>query len=62
MLLGAILLIVHIARAQERFTISGTITAQKTGETIIGATIKAGNTGTTSNEYGFLTHASQRHL
>ena len=53
MLLGAILLMVHIARAQERFTISGTITAQKTGETIIGATIKAGNTGTTSNEYGF---------
>lgn len=43
----------------EKFTISGTIRAQKTGETIIGATIRAGSTvssfftATVSNEYGF---------
>jgi len=42
-------------KAQEKFTISGTVTAQKTGETLIGASIKILNTnfGTTSNEYGF---------
>jgi hypothetical protein len=43
----------------EKYTISGTIRAQKTGETIIGATIRAGSasssffTATVSNEYGF---------
>jgi hypothetical protein len=43
----------------ERYTISGTIRAQKTGETIIGATLRAGSTSssfftaTVSNEYGF---------
>ena len=39
--------------AQQKFTISGTIRSQKTGETIIGASIRAGNAGTTSNDYGF---------
>ncbi|MFT3703935.1 MAG: TonB-dependent receptor [Agriterribacter sp.] len=39
--------------AQQKFTISGTVRSQKTGETIIGASIRAGNTGTTSNDYGF---------
>jgi hypothetical protein len=39
--------------AQQKFTISGTIRSQKNGETIIGASIRAGNTGTTSNDYGF---------
>jgi len=42
-----------------KYTISGTIRAQRTGETIIGATIRAGSatssffTATVSNEYGF---------
>ena len=40
--------------AQQKFTISGTIRSQKTGETIIGASIRAGNAGTTSNDYGFV--------
>ncbi len=39
--------------AQERFSISGTITSKKTGETLIGAAITAGSAGTVSNEYGF---------
>jgi len=45
--------------APEKYTISGVIRAQKTGETIIGATIRAGSTtssfftATVSNEYGF---------
>jgi hypothetical protein len=37
----------------ERFTVSGTIKSAARGETLIGASIRAGNTGTTSNEYGF---------
>jgi len=43
----------------EKYTISGTVRAQKTGETIIGATIRVGSavssffTATVSNEYGF---------
>lgn len=46
-------------RPPEKYTISGTIRAQKTGETIIGATIRAGSSvssffaATVSNEYGF---------
>lgn len=39
--------------AQEKFTISGTIKSKKNGETIIGATIRAGESGATSNDYGF---------
>jgi hypothetical protein len=39
--------------SQEKFTISGTITSKAKGETLIGASIKAGNQGVTSNEYGF---------
>ena len=39
--------------SQEKFTISGTVRVQKTGETIIGASIKAGDAGTFSNDYGF---------
>jgi hypothetical protein len=43
------------SKAQEKFTISGTVTSQKTGETLIGASIRIVNTsfGTISNEYGF---------
>lgn len=36
-----------------RFTISGTIKSAAKGETLIGATVRTGNTGTSSNEYGF---------
>lgn len=39
--------------SQEKFTISGTVTSKAKGETLIGASIKAGNQGITSNEYGF---------
>lgn len=41
--------------AQDRVTISGTITSAKTGETLIGASVRVPNSsyGTTSNEYGF---------
>lgn len=37
----------------EKFTLSGTIKSKAKGETLIGASIRAGNTGATSNEYGF---------
>lgn len=39
--------------AQEKFTISGTVKSRKNGETIIGATVRVGDAGTTSNDYGF---------
>lgn len=43
------------ASAQQKFTISGLVKSFKTGETIIGATIRVDSlrVGTTSNEYGF---------
>jgi hypothetical protein len=43
------------AQAQQKFTISGTVKSKKTGETIIGASVKLLNKpgGTASNEYGF---------
>ncbi len=53
LLTGLAVCLVSFLFAQERFTISGTIKSKKNGETLIGATITAGNTGTTSNEYGF---------
>lgn len=39
--------------ATEKFTISGTIRSAAKGETLIGASVRAGNWGTSSNEYGF---------
>jgi hypothetical protein len=44
-----------ILLAQEKYAVSGTITSAKTGETLIGASVRiSGSTiGTTSNEYGF---------
>ena len=41
--------------AQDKVTISGTITSAKTGETLIGASVRVPNSsaGTSSNEYGF---------
>lgn len=43
------------ADAQQKFTVSGTVKSKKTGETIIGASVKLINKpgGTSSNEYGF---------
>ncbi|HYH16558.1 MAG TPA: TonB-dependent receptor, partial [Flavisolibacter sp.] len=43
------------AAAQEKFTISGTITAQRNGEKLTGVTVRVGGStvGTTSNDYGF---------
>jgi hypothetical protein len=48
--LGAI-----VTHAQNKFSISGTISDKSNGETLIGATVslKGSNTGTTTNEYGF---------
>ncbi len=42
-------------QAQQKFTVSGSIKAKKTGETIIAASIRllGSNIGTSSNEYGF---------
>ena len=58
--IGSLLLInclsffaVFTADAQQKFTISGTITSKAKGETIIAATIKIGNITTISNDYGF---------
>lgn len=55
-----ILLFVFASNAQQKpasapvkFTISGTIKSKSKGETLIGASIRAGKTGTFSNEYGF---------
>lgn len=39
--------------SQQKFTISGTVRVKSTGETIIGASIRAGDAGTFSNDYGF---------
>ncbi len=50
------LLVVHSALGQNKYTISGTIKDAKTGETMIGVTVRVKelpNTGTTCNEYGF---------
>ncbi len=47
------LLLSTAAVAQSTHTLSGTITSKANGETVIGATIRAGKVGTVSNEYGF---------
>ena len=49
----SIFLLILPAEAQQRLTISGTVISKAKGETIIAATIKAGNYTTISNEYGF---------
>ncbi len=41
------------APTSNKFTLSGTIKSKAKGETLIGASIRAGNTGAFSNEYGF---------
>jgi len=39
--------------AQEKFTIAGTLKSKRNGETLIGGSVRTGNTGTVSNDYGF---------
>lgn len=41
------------ASAQAKYSVSGTVKSDETGETIIGATIKVNDKYTSSNEYGF---------
>lgn len=41
------------AFSQEQFTISGTVRVKRTGETVIGASIRVGDAGSFSNDYGF---------
>ena len=48
-----IFFIIFPAEAQQKFTISGTVISKTKGETIIAATVKAGNHTTVSNDYGF---------
>ncbi len=42
-----------VSSAQQKYTVSGTIRSRAKGETLIGTSIRAGNVGTASNEYGF---------
>ncbi|HET7000640.1 MAG TPA: carboxypeptidase-like regulatory domain-containing protein, partial [Puia sp.] len=49
-------LFIHVARAQMRFTISGTVKEKKSGEVMIGSTVyllEIPKSGTVSNSYGF---------
>src|ERR1700712_4580367 len=39
--------------AQQKFTIGGTLKSKRNGQTLIGASVRSDNTGTTTNEYGF---------
>ncbi|SDF13911.1 Outer membrane receptor for ferrienterochelin and colicins [Mucilaginibacter pineti] len=48
-----LLLIGQVALAQSKYTLSGTITNKANGETLIGATIRSGASGTATNAYGF---------
>jgi len=53
LLLFTVLAAHMVATAQEKLTLSGTIKSKSKGETLIGASIHAGNSGAASNEYGF---------
>ncbi|MBX2926144.1 MAG: TonB-dependent receptor [Chitinophagaceae bacterium] len=52
------------AYAQDKFTVSGTVKSKRTGETVIGASVRSGSTGALSNEYGFfsITLSAGSHL
>lgn len=62
LLFSFILLLIHISGySQKKFTINGTIRDAKTGETLIGASVKIqerSTSGTTSNNYGFYSLSS----
>ena len=51
--LAAFLFISMAALAQQKFTIAGTLKSKKNGETLIGASVRAGSAGTVTNDYGF---------
>ncbi|HEY6505073.1 MAG TPA: TonB-dependent receptor, partial [Chitinophagaceae bacterium] len=58
LLTGSALILISYAQQKPsqpagRFTLSGTIKSKAKGETLIGASIRTGKTGTLSNEYGF---------
>lgn len=48
-------LVVSAAYAQQKFTLSGTVRSERTGETVINASVRSvtGTDGVSSNEYGF---------
>lgn len=50
-----LILLFSVGYAQQKFTLSGTVRSQRTGETVINASIKPVNSteGISSNEYGF---------
>ena len=54
LILGA-LIFINLSVAQEKYTLSGTISEEKSNETLIGVTLlfPENGTGTTTNEYGF---------
>lgn len=39
--------------AQKQYTVSGTVKSKKTGETLIGGSVRSGQAGAITNEYGF---------
>ncbi|MEO5998315.1 MAG: TonB-dependent receptor [Chitinophagaceae bacterium] len=52
-LLVVILFMGLYSLAQQKFTIGGTLKSKRTGETIIGGSVRSNNAGTVSNDYGF---------
>lgn len=52
-LLSAIGTLCILTVPAQKFTLSGTIKSKSKGETVIGASIRTGTTGTFSNDYGF---------
>jgi TonB dependent receptor/CarboxypepD_reg-like domain/TonB-dependent Receptor Plug Domain len=54
-LIALMLISSMLSKAQQKFTLSGSIKSKKTGETIISASVRVVSTtiGTSSNEYGF---------
>ncbi|MBL7742489.1 MAG: TonB-dependent receptor [Chitinophagaceae bacterium] len=52
-LLSAIGSLCILTLPAQKFTLSGTVKSKSKGETVIGASIRSGNTGTFSNDYGF---------
>ncbi len=53
MILSIGLILPPRVNAQQKITISGTVSSKTKGETIIGSTVKIGAATTTSNDYGF---------
>ncbi len=48
-----LLLFITVSSVAQKFTISGSITSKTKGETVIGASVRAGKATAISNEYGF---------